>query len=195
MEPRLKSSLDAKLLLKPLKSQIFLTTLLLLSFALCGGGIFFLWHEKPNGELIFFSGLLLIIVSFIGWLTSKDSSDLDQATPTTISNNGMQLTTDAKSIRSASASKNMIDCIQAMISREELPPAAGIVDEDGNVHSDEESLKKAQKVTDEINGLTKMVNNRAAKVVSQSFVVQENDDKFNEIMAESIIKNNLIDQE
>lgn len=193
MSPNFKSHIEAKVLLKPIKSQIFLTTLLLLSFSLTGLGVFFLWHEKQHGYLIFFSGLFFVVASLVGWFFSKENTDLDQASPTTISHDEVQIVTDAKSIRSNGASKNIIEIFQALISRAPLPEPSGLFDKDGSIHSDSAAMKKAGDITNEANNLANAACIDAAVALEKAFVLQQNNIADNEVVSDSISKNNIID--
>lgn len=196
MEPNFKSNLKAKILLNPAKSQIFLISLLLLSFFLLALGMFFLWHNKLIGLLFFFSGMILVGASIYGWFVSQKSIDLDENIPTTVFKDKdiVQISTDSRSLNSKQATQCLINLIQTISVREELPYADGVVTKNGSPCTDPESLKKAHEITNNINQQAKEINNKATTGLKSAFLVRENDKKIDEIMAEGAALNkNIVD--
>ncbi|WP_430247445.1 hypothetical protein ACIH2S_11125 [Providencia sp. PAZ2] len=195
MEPNLKSHLKAKLLLNPAKSQIFLISLLLLSFFLTSLGVFFLWHSKLIGLLPFFAGLILVAVSIAGWFVSQKSIDLDKSIPTTVfkDKDTVQISTDSRSLNSKQATQCLINLIQTVHAREELPYPDGVVAKNGSICTDQESLQKAREITNNINQQVNDINNIAITGLKSEFLVRDNDKKIDEIMAEGALLNKSIE--
>ncbi|MGJ3352762.1 hypothetical protein [Providencia sp. Je.9.19] len=194
MDSNLKAYLETKLSLNPAKSQIYLIILLLLSFLLTGLGIFFLWHDKLIGLLPAIAGLILIVISIVGWFFSQKSIDLDQCIPTTImkDSNGMKVSTDSRSLNSKQMMQGLIGLMESINTREKLPEPDGLVAENGSVCADLDSLKKANEMTNHINQQAKEINHEAASSLESAFLVRNNDKTINEIMADGAAVNKMI---
>lgn len=155
MSPEFKvvANSSANLQLKPELSQISIIVLLIISGISFLTGFYFLWHEK-SWWLPEITGLFCLLLAGIAWWRSQRAIDLGNSLPTEICDiHGLRVITDTRAIDSNNTANNLAKIIQTVALRQPLPPASGIISENGSVIDNSEV--EARKATEKINQLIK----------------------------------------
>lgn len=166
-EPKFGANVSANLHLKPELSQVSIIVLLIISGASFLTSFYFSWHEK-SWWLPAITGSVCLVLSGIAWWRSQRAVDLGNSSPTEISGtNGLRVITDTRTIDSESAANNLARIIETISLRQPLPPASGIVSENGDVLDNSEA--DGRKATEEINSLikTKIGNLESSCIIDQ----------------------------
>ena len=153
LESKLETNLSASLQLKPELSQISIIVLLIIAGLSFLTSFYFSWHDKA-WWLPTITGIVCLISSGVAWWKSQRAIDLGNSSPTEISgNNGLRIITDTRAIESNNAIKNLAKIIETVSVRQPLPPADGVLSEDGEILKN--SGNDGKKATEEINELVK----------------------------------------
>ena len=147
------ANISASLQLKPELSQISIIVLLIILGISFLTSFYFSWHEK-SWWLPAITGTICLILSGVAWWRSQRAIDLGNSSPTEIANDkGLRIVTDTRAIESENAINNLAKIIETISLRQPLPPADGLISENGKVL--ENSEIEGKKATEAINNSIK----------------------------------------
>jgi len=147
------AELKAQFRFAPLRSQVFVVTLLLGGIAITLLSFSFLWNEKETWRIPCAIGLLMIGAAFVAWLLSHRDVDRRDTVPTTFASTrfGVTVSMDARSLDSDTSRRLFARLVNIATHRRPLPTPDGIVSSDMQPipNSQAEAVHRAQAATAE----------------------------------------------
>lgn len=155
MEP-VAAKVQASVNINPNRSQTFLVSLVGLAAILASGSAYL--NDSPLGWAFLGLSTLAFVAASLCWWKSQPDVDSENAHPTNLAlSQGGAISTDARTIRDPRAMRHLLQIIEAMTTRQPLPDADGLIDDELKLIPN--SKEQAQAVTQEINNDTQAVTN------------------------------------
>lgn len=150
------AKVQASFNINPNRSQTFLVSLVVLAAIFAGGSAYL--NDSPLGWAFLGLSALTFGAASIGWWKSQADVDSENAHPTNLAlPQGGAISTDARTIRDPQSIQHVIQLMDALITRQPLPDADGLIDSHLKLIPD--SKENAQAVTRQINNDTQAVTN------------------------------------
>jgi hypothetical protein len=155
MEP-VTAKVQASFNINPNRSQTFLVSLVVLAAILAGGSAYL--NDTPLGWAFLGLSALTFGAASLGWWKSQADVDSETAHPTSLAlPQGGSISADARTIRDPLAIQHVLQMVDAMMTRQPLPDADGLID--NHLKLVPNSNEKAQAITHQINSDTQAVTN------------------------------------
>lgn len=155
MEP-VSAKVQASVSINPNRSQTFLVSLVVLAAILAGGAAYL--NDTPLGWAFFGLTAFVFGAASLGWWKSQADVDSENAHPTNLAlPQGGAISADARTIRDPQAIQHVLQIVDALMARQPLPDADGLIDD--RLKLIPNSKERAQAVTKTINSDTQAATN------------------------------------